>query len=74
MGTPTEETWPGLKQLPDYKPTFPKWHGVSLSTVVPQLDADGIELLGQMLTYDPAMRISAKRALKSPYLQEVWQE
>ena len=25
MGTPTEETWPGVSSLPDYKPTFPKW-------------------------------------------------
>ncbi len=25
LGTPTEETWPGIKKLPDYKTTFPKW-------------------------------------------------
>lgn len=74
MGTPTEETWPGLKQLPDYKSSFPRWRGVSLAKAVPNLDSEGIDLLQKMLTYDPAMRISAKRALQSPYLQEVWQE
>lgn len=25
LGTPSEETWPGLTQLPDYKP-FPLYH------------------------------------------------
>jgi hypothetical protein len=22
-GTPTEQTWPGVNSLPDFKPTFP---------------------------------------------------
>merc|ERR1719201_2280553 len=25
LGTPTEEMWPGMGALPDFKPTFPKW-------------------------------------------------
>ncbi|CAN6442564.1 unnamed protein product [Victoria cruziana] len=25
LGTPTEETWPGVTSLPDYKTSFPKW-------------------------------------------------
>merc|ERR1719265_969519 len=25
LGTPTEQTWPGVSELPDFKPTFPKW-------------------------------------------------
>uniref|UniRef100_A0A0A9E4C6 Uncharacterized protein n=1 Tax=Arundo donax TaxID=35708 RepID=A0A0A9E4C6_ARUDO len=25
MGTPNEETWPGVASLPDYKSSFPKW-------------------------------------------------
>jgi cyclin-dependent kinase 2 len=28
LGTPTEETWPGVASLPDYKSTFPKWPSV----------------------------------------------
>ena len=23
LGSPTEKTWPGILELPDYKPTFP---------------------------------------------------
>ena len=25
LGTPTETTWPGVSDLPDYKPMFPQW-------------------------------------------------
>lgn len=25
MGTPTEDTWPRVTSLPDYKSAFPKW-------------------------------------------------
>jgi hypothetical protein len=24
-GTPTEQTWPGVNSLPDFKPTFPQF-------------------------------------------------
>lgn len=37
---------------------------------VPSLDANGIDLLEQMLVYDPSKRISAKRALVHPYFRD----
>ena len=38
LGTPTEETWTGLTQLPDYKP-FPMYHATtSLAQVVLKLN------------------------------------
>jgi len=40
---------------------------VSLAKAVPTLDKDGLDLLTEMLVYDPAGRISAKRALDHPY-------
>jgi hypothetical protein len=45
LGTPNEESWPGVKQLPDYKPTFPQWSAQNLTEQVPYLDAAGIDLL-----------------------------
>ncbi len=45
LGTPNEESWPGVKQLPDYKPTFPQWSAQDLAEQVPYLDAAGIDLL-----------------------------
>ncbi|KAI0052810.1 Pkinase-domain-containing protein [Auriscalpium vulgare] len=67
LGTPNEETWPGVKQLPDYKPTFPQWSARDFTEHVPNLDAAGIDLIKQLLNYDTARRISAKRALIHPY-------
>jgi serine/threonine protein kinase len=66
-GTPTEETWPGVSSLPDYKPTFPKWPGSSLKRTVPTLDADGFDLISKMLAYEPVARITAKDALNHPW-------
>jgi serine/threonine protein kinase len=45
LGTPTEETWPNVVNLPDYKPSFPVWKPLDLSQVVPGLDASGYDLL-----------------------------
>lgn len=67
LGTPDEEVWPGIKSLPDYKPSFPQWHAADLAATVKNLDATGIDLLQQTLIYDPAHRLSAKRALQHPY-------
>jgi len=67
LGTPNEETWPGVRSLPDYKPTFPQWSGAELSTQVPILDPAGADLIKNMLAYDTAKRISAKRTLIHPY-------
>ncbi|CCM02732.1 uncharacterized protein FIBRA_04839 [Fibroporia radiculosa] len=67
LGTPSEESWPGVKQLPDYKPTFPHWSAQDLADHVPTLDDEGLDLLKLMLTYDTSKRISAKRALHHPY-------
>lgn len=45
MGTPNEQLWPGVTQLPDYKETFPKWTKQDLCNIVPNLDEMGIDLL-----------------------------
>lgn len=68
MGTPNEETWPGVAMMPDYKPTFPQWSKQDVAKVVPTLDEAGLDFLKRTLTYDSAKRISAKRALIHPYL------
>ncbi|KAK0548831.1 Cyclin-dependent kinase catalytic subunit [Tilletia horrida] len=73
LGTPTNETWPGVQNLPDYKATFPRWTGMPIRRAVPQLDEDGIDLLKDMLVYDPAGRISAKRSLQHPYFAPITQ-
>ncbi|KAK9472971.1 kinase-like domain-containing protein [Dipodascopsis tothii] len=67
LGTPDEDGWPGVTALPDFKTTFPQWSRKDFERHVPGLDAIGIDLLESFLVYDPASRISAKRALAHPY-------
>lgn len=45
LGTPNEETWPGVSQLPDYKSTFPQWSAQNLTQHIPALDPAGIDFL-----------------------------
>jgi len=68
LGTPNEDSWPGVSQLPDYKSTFPNWSRQTIARIAPALDEEGRDLLEKTLTYDTAQRISAKRALAHPYL------
>ncbi|XP_071825972.1 cyclin-dependent kinase 2-like isoform X2 [Apostichopus japonicus] len=67
LGTPDEESWPGVSKLPDYKSTFPKWQQHDLHKSVPALSVDGADLLKQMLMYQPDKRTSAKGALNHRY-------
>ncbi len=67
LGTPDENTWPGVTSLPDFKTSFPKWRREAIAKYVPTLEPAGIELIEAMLEYDPAHRISAKAACNHPY-------
>jgi len=70
LGTPTTEQWPGLSDLPDFKPTFPKWEAKgweNIRNTTAQVGQVGIDLLEQLMVYDPERRLSARRALMHPY-------
>lgn len=73
LGTPTEQMWPGVTSLPDYKSSFPKWPANKVARVVPSMakDPHAVDLLTQMLHYDPVKRISAKAALNHPYFDDL---
>lgn len=70
LGTPTEAIWPGVNDLPDFKPSFPKWQHKgwhSIRNTLAQVGPQGIDLLDQLMRYNPATRISARAALQHPY-------
>eukprot|EP01116_Phalansterium_solitarium_P013842 TRINITY_DN31272_c0_g1_i1.p1 TRINITY_DN31272_c0_g1~~TRINITY_DN31272_c0_g1_i1.p1 ORF type:complete len:308 (+),score=23.50 TRINITY_DN31272_c0_g1_i1:88-1011(+) len=70
LGTPTETIWPGVTKLPDFKPTFPMWKPSNLAQHVPGADPLALDLLKQLLEYEPSRRISAKRALQHAYFDD----
>jgi len=45
LTTPTEDTWPGVSDLKDYKPTFPKWSDNKLADSVKNLSSGGVDLM-----------------------------
>lgn len=70
-GTPTEEEWPGYKELPLHQdvteePMSPQ----SLANYVPVCE-EGLDLLDKMLKCNPTERITAKQALQHPYFKDV---
>ncbi|KAF3794087.1 Cell division control protein [Nymphaea thermarum] len=71
LGTPNEETWPGVTSLPDYKSAFPKWPPKDLTTVVPGLEPAGVDLLKKMLCLEPSKRITARKALLHEYFKDL---
>ncbi|EIE27517.1 cell division control protein 2-like protein B [Coccomyxa subellipsoidea C-169] len=70
LGTPTDNVWGGVTNMPDWQAQFPQWPQQDLAQVVPRLDPEGVDLLRQMLEYDPQKRITAKRALQHPYFAD----
>jgi len=62
-----------MKQAQDYIRSLPIKPRVPFQQLYPQANPQAIDLLGQMLCFDPAQRISCEDALKHPYLS-VWHD
>ncbi|KAG2187587.1 hypothetical protein INT44_005276 [Umbelopsis vinacea] len=69
--TPTEETWPKVSQLPEYKRDFEIFGRISLESLLPKLDSLGIDLLKRLIEYVPEKRLSANEALRHPYFDDL---
>lgn len=74
LGTPTEENFPGVEQMPNYSIMFPKWKPMDLADVIKTDDEEALDLISRMLQFDPANRISAKEAINHPYFRSISQE
>ncbi|KAJ3200766.1 negative regulator of the PHO system, partial [Entophlyctis luteolus] len=72
LGTPNDQTWPRVSEMPEYKANFPYFPPQPLHVKLPLVDAvpGGIDLLTRMITYQPQLRISAKEALTHLYFAD----
>ncbi|KAF2022188.1 Pkinase-domain-containing protein [Aaosphaeria arxii CBS 175.79] len=71
MGTPSERSWPGISQLPEYKGNFHVFATQDLRLILPQVDQVGLNLLNSMLQLRPEMRITAQAALNHPWFNDL---
>lgn len=75
LGTPTNETWPGFRSLPNAKALHPVLAKASVPSFLtaskfPYLTTSGLRLLSSMLSMNPAGRPSAPQILRHPYFKE----
>lgn len=75
LGQPSEETWPGWRELPHASKL--KIESVTTHPAKPlqcqferKLSPTGLDLMSRMLTLDPRRRISAAEALAHPFFRE----
>ena len=71
MGTPSECSWPGISQFPEYKSNFHVYNTQDLRIFLPQIDQVGLDLISRMLQLRPEMRIDAQRALQHSWFRDL---
>ncbi|XP_061470412.1 cyclin-dependent kinase 16 isoform X1 [Rhineura floridana] len=65
LGTPNEETWPGILSNEEFRAyNYPKYRPEALINHAPRLDNDGADLLGKLLQFEGRKRISADEAMR----------
>ncbi|XP_059090197.1 cyclin-dependent kinase 17-like isoform X1 [Tigriopus californicus] len=72
IGSPCEDTWPGIslsEELNHYH--FPQYPAEPLVKRVPRLEQEGIDLASKFLLYEAKKRISAQDAMKHRYFDSL---
>ncbi|KAF1319770.1 Cmgc/cdk protein kinase, partial [Globisporangium splendens] len=73
LGRANDHIWPGMSSLPNadaFHFDATRYSYNNIRKVLPDLSDKGIDLINQMLTYDPQIRISAEDAIAHPYFRE----
>ncbi|KAJ5975661.1 hypothetical protein N7481_009368 [Penicillium waksmanii] len=68
LGTPDEQRWPEIHQLPDWgKVEFHPLPSQSWDEILPGTSSNGRDLVRHLLCYESQQRFSAEEALRHPY-------
>jgi serine/threonine protein kinase len=75
LGTPNEETLSriGSPRAQDYVRNLPPMAKVPFQRLFPNANPDSLDLLNDMLAFDPSSRISVEKALEHRYLH-IWHD
>lgn len=70
LGSPTHSTWPeGMKLAAQMNYRFPQFVPTSLSQLIPHASPEAIQLMTDMLKFDPNQRPTSSQALQYPFFQ-----
>ena len=71
LGTPTEESWPGIRSVPDFCDKFPQFprRGFNQFIGFNDFDATALDLLEKMCELNPVRRIGCREILKHPFFE-----
>ncbi|KAL4854940.1 Cyclin-dependent kinase 20 [Chlorella vulgaris] len=71
LGSVSEESWPGVRELPDWgKLIFREQAPRDLAEVLPGVPPEAVQLVAGLLQYNPELRLTAQQALGSTYFQQ----
>ncbi|XP_050721310.1 serine/threonine-protein kinase MAK-like isoform X2 [Eriocheir sinensis] len=71
IGTPDKRDWPegySLAQQMNFK--FPQFSPTPLSTLIPSASQDAIQIMTEMLRWNPARRPTAQQCLRFPFFKD----
>jgi len=70
LGTPTLQSWPeGMKLAQSMNFKFPRFIPTPLLQLIPNASKEALQLINDLLIYDPKKRPTAAQALQYPYFQ-----
>ncbi len=70
LGSPTHATWPeGMKLAAQMNYRFPQFVPTSLTTLIPHASPEAIQLMTDLLKFDPNQRPTSSQALQYPFFQ-----
>lgn len=70
LGTPTDDTWPGVSKLPDYKSMFPQW-SETWNETFKDCDPTLTDLTRNILQMDPKKRYTCYQSLNHPAFSSI---
>lgn len=67
FGTPTPESWDWIFKLTGFNASFPVFKAKGLKSLLPNLEADALDLMSKLLELNPLTRLTCAEALGHPY-------
>jgi serine/threonine protein kinase len=73
FGTPNDKNYVGLSKLPEFKLAFPKFKGMEMGQMVPEMakDPGALDIVGKMLQLNPGLRPEAKELVQHPWFDDI---